>query len=197
MPDVPLPPKKDNRIDKNEAKFIGDFLETIGDELKSSNARLKLRALTDPDVPMDVVSINRVTAEYKLSLDISKDDKDSSRNRKSEVVINAEYDITRNPAYNKGPYNILYGVISPAERDREKIISVMQSKGVPVLPTNPIFNVRESVYWVPLVANEPKYYIVSLANDTCIMVNTLEELHKHFGSILVFLHKQLQSILEK
>lgn len=197
MPDVPLPPKKDNRIDKNEAKFIGDFLETIGDELKSSNARLKHRALTDIDVPMDVVTINKVTAEYKLSLDISKDDKDSSRNRKSEVVISAEYDVTKNPAYNKAPYNILYGIISPAERDRERIISLMKDNNIPVLNTNPIFNIRENVYWVPVLSGDPRYYIVSLANQTCIMVKTLEELNNHIAGMLVFLHKQLQSILEK
>ena len=195
---APLPPpnkKRDNQIDANEAKLIGDFFVTVGKELSSANRDLKTSVLEQADtgLPLDYYWVEEAEAEYKMGLTIGTKTEGAGRKRESEVVLKARYKRTGNPLPH-APFNVLAGVIAPAERNRKEILEALFSSTL--VPEDrykeslPIFHLGGNKYWVVEGANN--YYVVELgAQATVLKINRLTELTSNLSEMFRFLESQL------
>jgi hypothetical protein len=197
MPNNPLPPPKikkpDNKIDANEAKLIGAFFVTVGNELNDANAELRTDVLkrADSGVPIDYYWIDGAEAEYKLAIEVGTNTEGGGKKRESEVVLKAQY--KRTSVNNQhAPHNVLFGVISPAERQRQNIITTLNDAfpASPASPTSPIFHLGGSRFWV--VVGGTEFYVVELGppNHT-IKIKDLNEMKENLKGMFLFLETQL------
>lgn len=185
--------KRDNKIDANEAKLIGDFFVTVGHELNDANAQLRSEVLerADSGQPIDYYWIDGAQAEYKMNLEVGTNTEGAGRKRESEVIMKADFKRAASPNQH-APFNVLFGVIAPAERDREAILSILRGyePGTDFSPNCPIFHLGGSRYWVSAKGGT-LYYVVELSPDKAIRIATLSELMENLKGMFTFLEAQL------
>lgn len=193
MPDVPLPKKKkNNHINKDEAEKIGEFLVSIGEEISESNATLRKEALGKAEErgASEYFRIGKVDAEYTLSIRLKQDSDNSERQKESEVTMTASYDRISS-SMDTAPFNVLFGVISPAEQRREEIGKVLDNLNTPMPFDAPIFSIKPGVFWV-IYPDSMTHYVVSLNLPNEVRrVDDLNTLNELTASLFLFLQKQL------
>jgi len=199
-----MPPRKrkrrTNMINEKEAKMIGDFLVTIGEELNDANADLRSNVLKEADDGdrTDYYYVEDATAQYKMSLEVGSEANGVGKKRESEVVMNANYKRVSGGAENS-PFSVLYGVIAPAERNRDAILVQLRKsfEDVTFDDMAPIFHVNGTKYWVSANGGSD-YYVVELdLPGSATRITSLEELQEHLAGMHSFLQAQLSTVYNR
>lgn len=189
-----MPPKKhNNKIDAKEAELIGDVLHTIGEEIHNANASLMRKSLERAD-HSDLTHhvIDSASAEYTMEMEVGTEADGVGKKRKSNVTVQANY-VRQTPTIQGTPFNILFGVIAPAERKREAILDLLRSK-LPadknISDADPLFSIKENVFWA-VVEDGNEYYVVELETGQVRFISSLEELMSELNPMHRFLKEQL------
>lgn len=191
----PLPPpdrRRRNSISDADGKIIGDFLVKIGEEISSANDSMRTNALKNAEDrnSMDFHKISHVHAEYKLGITVGVENENTGKKRESQVTMNADYEPVRSD-YDVAPFNVMYGVISPAEKVRDILLTQFKEADIDIPADAPMFCVSPKKYWV-VNPDGNTHFVVSLFPGSVDKINSLDQFNEHFGSIFAFLQKQIR-----
>lgn len=196
-----MPPIKDNKIDENEARLIGSFLVTIGEEIGSANRELRSDSIKNAEEKgiLDHYYVDDAEAEYRMSLEIGKGQDGAGKKRQSEVLMRARYK-RASSNLELAPFNLLYGIISPAERKREEIISHCKETDYEDVKTkvtqdSPILSLGKNRFLLVLSEGKEFYVVECLPNVfNLFKIKNLEEFTKECNSMFLFMQEQLSKI---
>ena len=201
MPNAPVPPPRPgdslpsapgNRINVTDASIIGDFMVTLADEMRRANKTLMSDRLSG--IPA-YAQVKDVHVTYTMTLDVKVSSDDQTRDRTTNVTIDADIKNVCPPDGTlMAPFSLASGNIGPAESARDSIELALKSNGLS-LGHPPIFAIGGGKYWVksPL---DPSHYVVKLLSDPPVVqkIASIDELNAETSPMFEFMSKQLTKI---
>lgn len=191
-PGAPIPPPKPtpNQIDGEDAAEIGEFISAATNEMQKYDNIEMIKALNGAKT---YARVSGARIKYDMTIQVSKA-KDGVRNVKERnAEIEVQLDINNISAAEKlAPFELVNGVIGPAEVSRPNIEAVLIANSININNhTCPMFAVSTDKYWV-YVNNA--HIIVDTKNKTIETIQDLNTLTNRLLPMFQFMSSKLDLI---
>jgi len=183
-----MPPRKKgrNKINGDDADEIVDLISQLTDGLQD----MEIKQVQGVFFGRDRYGfIRAVDIEYKTEIEVERP---NGKKVTREATISTSVEIQKVPENARlAPFEIVNGLIAPAELDRFDIIKILEDNDIHY-KNPPLFTISDNLY---LVYAE-KYLIVNTKDKTVQEATTLEELDKFIKPMFTYQSRKIKAVYE-